>query len=299
MTEQYLRHCRLILAGPSGGIDVSNLRIVFEVKKSDAQTPNSAVIRAYNLTQEIIQRARKEFQFVRLEAGYESNPGVIFSGNIKRLSVGRDGNTDTYLHIDAGDGDRDYVWSVTSTTIGAGATPAGQASTVLSKAEIPLRYNGLSNDRGLPRGKTLFGQTRDVMRRIVEADGSTWSIQDGAVQAIKRTSVLPGTAFKLTSKSGLIGVPELTNGGLECSVLLNPLIKIGTRVQIDDASIADTAITSDDSAVNNAPSRSADGFYRVLTVTHVGDTRGQEWYSNITCIDVDASAPSGREVSAL
>ena len=41
-----------------------------------------------------------------------------------------------------------------------------------------------------------------------------------------------------------------------------------------------------------------DGFYRVLVVTHIGDVRGNPWYTKMTCLALDASAVPGSSVLA-
>ena len=81
--EQYLRTCKLIVYGSDlDGLDLSELRIKFSVKRSDTMTPNVADIRVYNLEEKTALRIRKEFTKVVLQAGYEGNYGVIFQGNI-------------------------------------------------------------------------------------------------------------------------------------------------------------------------------------------------------------------------
>ena len=93
---QYIRRCNLVVSGASGdGLDLSSLRIVFKIKKSDAQTPNTAEIRVYNLAPDTAKQIRKEFKRVVLQVGYESNYGVIFDGNIKQVRMGRENGTDT------------------------------------------------------------------------------------------------------------------------------------------------------------------------------------------------------------
>lgn len=51
---QYLRKINLIVADKNGdGLDLSQFRIVFDVKLSDSQTPNTAKVRVYNLSQTV------------------------------------------------------------------------------------------------------------------------------------------------------------------------------------------------------------------------------------------------------
>ena len=39
-----------------------------------------------------------------------------------------------------------------------------------------------------------------------------------------------------------------------------------------------------------------DGFYRTLVVSHVGDSRGTEWYTKLVCLNLDPSAAPGKSV---
>ena len=103
---QWLRACSLIVADSSDqGLDLSELRIVFDVRKGETETPNSAEIRVYNLSEATMSRMRREFTRVILQAGYRSNYGIIFDGNIRQTLQGRENGTDTYIEIIAADGD--------------------------------------------------------------------------------------------------------------------------------------------------------------------------------------------------
>jgi hypothetical protein len=151
----------------------------------------------------------------------------------------------------------------------------------------------------LPRGKVMYGMSRDYLRQSTESTGTTWSIQNEQIQIVKRTSVAPDPVVVLTSKTGLVGVPELTNDGVSARCLLNPLIRIGGIININQRDIADAKLSnvSNDLQVNSAPQTTADGLYRVLVAEFNGDTFGNDWYTDITCISYDNSAPDGEKVS--
>lgn len=302
---QYKRKCSLVVAGVSGeGLELADLRVTFKAKKSDAQTPNTAEIRVYNLSLTTANQVRDEFKTVILQAGYEANFGLVFSGNIKQVRHGRENNTDTYLDIAAGDGDDAYNWAVVNTTLAAGASQGDQ----IKGAVAPMAEKGVGTgfvaDTGgdrLPRGKVMYGMSRDYMRQSAEASGTTWSIQDGKVQVVERTGLLPDEAVVLNSKTGLIGTPEQTNDGIKVRCLLNPLLKIGSKVVINEEDIATAKLpdTSKDAQANKPAKITSDGVYRVLTIEHTGDTRGGDWYSDIVCIGVNESAPEGSKVAKV
>ena len=301
--QQYIRNASLIVADAQGnGLDLASLRIVFKVKKSSAQTPNSAIIRVYNLSDNTAKQIREEFQSVTLQAGYQSNFGLIFKGNIKQVRFGRENSTDTYVDIAAGDGDQSYNFSTISTTLRAGSHQTDQINAAINTMEPNGVTTGFIDDIDsiiLPRGKVMYGMSRDYLRQSTESTDTTWSIQNEQIQIVKRTSVAPDPVVVLTSKTGLVGVPELTNDGVSARCLLNPLIRIGGIININQKDIADAKLSnvSNNLQVNSAPQTTADGLYRVLVAEFVGDTFGNDWYTDITCISYDNSAPDGEKVS--
>lgn len=300
---QYIRRCNLLVAGASGeGLDLSGLRIKFKVKKSDAQTPNTAEIRVYNLADSTAKQIRKEFTTITLQAGYEANFGVIFSGNIKQVRFGRESGTDTYIDIAAGDGDDAYNYAVVSTTLAAGAKQSDQiqaAAGAMAQRGVSQGFIADTGAQALPRGKVMYGMAREYLRQSAEASETTWSVQDGKLQLVKLTEVLPNQAVLLNSKTGLVGTPELTNEGVKARCLCNPLLKIGVRVKIDEADVAEAKLpsTGQNAPANAGASVAQDGVYRLLVVEHSGDTFGNDWYSDLVCLNVDETAPAGKQVA--
>jgi len=295
--NQFIRRCDLFLADSAGeGLDLSKLRIKFYVKKEDAQTPNTARVTVYGVAPDTIARIKKEFVDIILQAGYEENYGVIFRGNIKNIRTGKENGTDTFVEISAGDGDVGYVYGTINKTLAAGSSQNEivNAAMIGSPGYVP----DLGGER-LPRAKVLYGMKRDVLRSSAQSTDTTWSIQDGKMQFLPLTGLLPGQAVVLNSKTGLTGTPEQTVDGIKAEALLNPLLKIGGRVIINEKDVASIKLKSLDKAEkkDKEPATiAADGQYRLLKIEYVGDTRGQEWYAKMVCLDVDASAPASKKV---
>lgn len=295
-SEQFMRKCTLLVSDRSGdGFDLSLLRIKFIVKRSDTQTPNTAEIRVYNLEEQTAHRIKKEFSKVILQGGYESNFGVIFAGNIKQVLEGRENGTDTFIDIIAGDGDLSYNFGIVNATIAAGSSQKDQIEKAVGAMNSVggVTSGNISNlpETKLPRGKVMYGMARDYLKQSADSSDQTWSIQDGKVQFVPLTSYLPSEAVVLTAKTGLVGVPQQTNEGVNLKCLLNPVIKIGGRVQLNNKDIARLKIDqANPTSPANVPAPiTADGVYYVLVIEHVGDTRGNEWYSTLTCLNLDVT----------
>lgn len=299
---QYLRKVNLIVFGTDlNGLDLSQLRIKFVVKRSDTMTPNVADIRIYNLEEETAIRIRNEFKRVILQAGYESNFGVIFQGNIKQVIIGRESATDTYVDIVAGDGDRAYNYAIVNTTLAPGATPTDQVNASIQAMNgkgVTAGALGTFPNEQLPRGKVLYGNSRNYLRNVAQTTDKSWSIQDEKVTFVSKTSYLPGERVVITSKTGMIGSPQQTNEGVNVKCLLNPLLKIGSRVELNNKSIERLKINlnTPNSAANIPAPLTADGVYYLLVVEHQGDTRGVEWYSNLICLNIDISSNPANSV---
>lgn len=294
-TEQFNRAISLIVFGPDlDGLDLSELRIKFSVKRSDTMTPNTADIRIYNLEEKTAIRIRDEFKDVILQAGYEGNYGVIFKGNIKQVILGRESATDTFIDIVAGDGDHAYNFAVVNQTLAAGATQRDQ----VNAASVSMAGKGVTEGnigdfpaQQLPRGKVMYGNARTYLKNVADNTDKAWSIQDSKLTFIPKKSYLPGEVVVITSKTGMIGTPQQTNEGVNVKCLLNPNIRIGTRLQIDNRSIERFKINL---AVPNSPANipaplTADGVYYVLVIEHQGDTRGVDWYSSMICLNMDVT----------
>lgn len=326
MNEQFLRRASLILSRPgtavgpgTGGteLDLSEMHFTFKVNQSDFQTPNDAVIRVHNLKNETAQAvASREFSQVTLSAGYQGSPqyGVIFAGTIKQTRRGREmghNNVNTYIDISAAEPDSALLSGFVSQTLQGNATDAIQQFDALRKAAglqpgfvMDLPPNTLS------RGKVLYGMARDHFRLLEQTHGGRVSMQNGRVQMVALDGYIPPTmpgaeAVVLNAATGLIGVPEVTQDGVKVRCLLNPNIVVSGIVQINNADVQDQLLTGallrvpgrlEDLTLQKPSIPPGDGFYKVLVVEYCGDTRGRDWYSEITALGLTAAPELGGRV---
>lgn len=305
MPDQFLRKVSLVVtpafAGP--GLDLSAFRIVFKTNQSDIMTPNNARIRVYNLADDTATRVQKEFTGVILQAGYQSgNFGTIFQGFIKQIKRGRETPTDTYLEIFAADADIALNFSTVNKTLGAGSTVQDRVNALSGAMGTPLSNSPDLSGGILPRGKVLYGMARDHMRDQADTAATDWSIQDGKLQMIPMTGYLPGEVAQINTQTGLVGMPEQTEQGITFKCLLNPKLKIGGRVQLNNKDINQTIVKEQGfpqyGQISMIARLSDDGFYRLFVVEHEGDTWGNPWYSDLTCLSVDPSASADSSVKA-
>ena len=293
MADQWMRKASLVVAAGEEGIDLSELRFTFRTQQWDLQTPGRIYVRIFNLSDDTANRVQKEFTRLILQAGYENGEyGPVFDGTIVQVRRGRENPTDTYLDITAADGDIGYAFGVVNTTISRGSAFADRADALRKAMGVEASHIDPLPESKLPRGRTFYGQARDHMRDLAFSTDTSWSIQRGQLQIVKRDGFLPGEAVVLTSATGMIGLPEQTQDGIRIRCLLNPRIRPGVRVQIDNASIQQAglqlSVTAGAVRSNSfLPRISEDGFYRVVVCEHEGDSRGQAWYADLICVALD------------
>ena len=84
-------------------------------------------------------------------------------------------------------------------------------------------------------------------------------------------------------------------------MLLNPSIRVGGLIHLDNSRIAEYGFQAAAGAkrdggkaeaeVDRSEQRkiSSDGYYYVMVVEHRGNTRGGDWYTDVLCVATDAT----------
>ncbi|MGJ0637872.1 phage protein [Xenorhabdus bovienii] len=294
MSKQWLRECSLIVADEQGeGIDLSELKIKFNITRPSFAYPATGIFKIYNLNNETREKVRKnEYKIIKFSAGYRGNSGQIFFGQIQYTYTGRDSPTDTYVVIQAQDGDQPYNDAVVNITISSGYTQEDVDRLLMRDIEKYGIHAGLRPEfqkTVAPRGKVFFGMHRDELSNLAKQNGADWRYEDGQCHIIPKRTYLT-EAVVLTYKTGLIGMPEQTiGGGINVKCLINPKIRPGTLIRLDNKSInmagKSTGVIASGNSDKEMPAPiDADGDYVVINVNYFGDTRENTWYMELICV---------------
>ncbi len=295
--DQYLRRISLLVVSGDQALDLSAFRVRFKVTAQDADTPARAEITVTNLADATALSVISEYTRIILQAGYQAgNFGAIFDGTITKTRIGKESAVDSYLTMDAAAWDIPYTQGFVNQTLAAGASQADQVSALAGQMGVSpgIEVNAGGFGGTVPRGKVLFGMTRDHMNTVARTTGVTWRIENGVVRMTPIDGYLPGQIVVLTPATGLVGMPETTGDGVHVRCLLNPRIQIGTLVQLDNATINQALVTDrladPGIATTLIATTQAQGYYKVLVHEFSGDSRGNDWYSDLTCLAADISS---------
>jgi len=303
-------------AGKSNkGRELSQLRITFNIKHQQAGTPATLWARVYNMSPDTMAKVI-QFGKVQVKAGYEyAAYGLVFEGKVIQYRRGKENPTDTYLEVHASDGDDRINRAVLLETFPEGSTD----KTILDQAIKELGYEknkvvtknlieDLEKEITL-RSNTKLIPVRDQLRELMNKHNATYFFQHGKIVVMKRDETLTEKAVVLSPKTGLIGLPQVTPQGIQAQCLLNPNIKVGSKVKIETAILSGvpftpgTQVTVDkNNQIQGSPAggikrewgtsletawTSPTGTYKVVFLEHQGDTRGDAWYCNMTCVALD------------
>lgn len=287
----WLRKWRVLVtdAKDEVALDVSDLRITFEVRYA-REISNYSTLHIYNLNQETEKRIISEGDRVIIEAGYESEGddkpqryGKIFDGQVVYPTRSKENNTDYVLTLLCIDGNNLLDKNFISRSLNRGLNQRQLLQAVCDggRVKIPIDYasQGLSSQQ-LPRGRVIFGECKDCIADIARGNAAGYYIMDGKLHVTKMTDTVTGEALVTSPTTGLIGMPTQTQYGASFRMLMNPAVKLGTMIQIKNSEMNEyqaqpgqVATPMDD-----------DWIYQAIEVVHTGDTRGNDWYTNVTGI---------------
>ncbi|HDR1819357.1 TPA: hypothetical protein QB605_001797 [Pasteurella multocida] len=264
--KQFGRQWKVELSNDNETLIIEQLRVSFEIDKTINEKPNPAKISIWNLNRTHINQALSQsFKKLTLLVGYHELR-TIYSGDINKIKVRRDG-LDFILDIECSDGFKAYTESRVSSTLKKGATDE-QIIKEIQKTMPQVNEStvDIPNKRQLPRGRVMNGDSREVLNRIARNNNADWSIQDGSLVFLPKDKVLNDDVILLSQETGMLGMPEQTDDGLELSCLLNPALQIGGLVNVK--SILEYF----------------NGEYKIVKLSHSGDGLGGDWVSKLTVI---------------
>jgi hypothetical protein len=287
----------LVIDKENTAIDTSQLRCTFRVEKVALSIANYAEISIYNLNSDTENEIVNEGSRVILEAGYESyfdasgtgqqyqadQYGTIFEGKVIQTIRTREENVDYVLTLVCLDGDSFLNHNIVAFSVNKKQNPRDIINSIASNALVPSeigRVSGELSGQTLPRGKVIFGEPKQYLRDIAQANNGSFYMEDEKIYVEKSTDIEQGETLVLTPQTGLVGTPEQVPDGVTFKCLLNPKIRLKTAVKIDNSYIRQMKMQ-----IGEVPIMlDQDNRYQCYKVTHYGNTRGQDWYTEVVGI---------------
>lgn len=297
--QKYYWHREYRLVFPDINLEFNNLEnkeglhLTFEVQKDLTVETNKVKFTIWNLTDESRQKIEKQDLNVDLYAGYRDNGGAkrIFNGSVIR-TITTDEGKDMKTVIEASDGQvavRDSVFAL-SYAPGTGGLIVVKA--IAKNMGLPLVLGDGVKFGAYENGYSFVGKGADALTEVCGGNGCTWSIQNGNLQIILAGGVVANKGLVFNSGSGLIGSPARIvksnhnpdkdtpkkkrrqkehkekpdkKAGWKIETLLAPTVSPGDAIKVE--------------------SRVINGWFRVETIKHTGDSINGEYRSQMDLIE--------------
>ncbi len=252
----------------------NNLRIKFSIAKHIISTATPTSISVYNLSSGTRRSLQNSQAQIVIKAGW-ANIGLlsIFKGSLVAAVSHRDGaNIVTNMLCMAAMG------ALSRTTI-----------SVTFGIEYPLRKMLISIAKELPnvdidpklidvkdaftgnQGLSYAGSTTDLLDRLSRVHGFSWWINDGRFYALDDNKTISKGNVTISSNNGfllraepMLATPWQKQTGTTIESLFNPYIVPGGSVFL-----------------NTRINPTLNGFHKVHSMEHEGDTHGDEWTTSI------------------
>lgn len=270
------------------GLEVSALDFEFTIKRSLKPEQNTAEIRIYNLQADLRRALASVQQGVRVElrGGYAGGLGPtlgepydqsrdtiprLFLGTIRIVTVARE-EADWVVVITSGDGDKKK--RPVNFSLGKNASIEATVKKLAGTMQVGIG-NTLQaiKDKGLVDGLgsvfsssvVVAGQADKEMAKLLAAQGLEYSVQDEELQVLEIGKPLTTQAILLTPETSLVGSPEVGRDDkgamITARAFLSGDLTPGKQVQIRSSTVNAT--------------------FRVESVSHTGQTYGNDWYTDI------------------
>lgn len=282
MPLQYKRKYELII-GSDSGIKLSELRVKFEITKDLTGYPNLAKIQIFNLSKSTQQRIKKEFDKVIFNAGYEANVKLLFKGQIRNVTHLKQG-VDTITTIYAHDGARDFDTAKVNISFKEGTEVKQIVEHVIGTFKETTHgiIEGLDGLGDRLKGVTISGSSKDVMDQLAEENNFEWNITDEAINVVPKNETIDKT-FLITSATGMLGSPTLTEIGADVTMLLNPELIPNGKLKVESLT---QNISLGDLNFRNINKTIGEGLYKIQKITHTGDTHDNQWQSAVVGVSI-------------
>lgn len=282
MSVNFDRQYRVSVSGPGGGFEFGGeqfpLHINFAFEKSDLNAPNNGNLSVWNLTPEHAKMLQdgEENATLTLRAGYGQKLFQIFSGIVNFSSTSMDGadwRTDIEV-IDILEQHRDtYV----SMAFAPGSSWEDIANAAAGQIGVPLELGHDVEFRNIDTGFSFCGYAEDILTKVSESNGLSWSVQDGSIQMKKSGDSMPGNrVYEISPDTGMIddavrvciaGSAETGDKiiGYDVTCLLNGGIHVNDYVFLN--------------------SRRATGEFYVKSLQHTGDSMSGDWVTKLRLLE--------------
>lgn len=283
----------LIYEMEPGAIPDESLRITFQVTHFAGGAFSLADITIYNASgarsRMLLGDRHGKYDFISLEAGYENQFGRIFSGQIINTQrVLDDGGVTKGVRFFCQSAAKEYAEKIINVTLSPEADPVEMIEACAEPYGKEMQFYG--DFSGLPkrsRGSVFQGSPRSCLDNLAVAYGFKWMVEGDTIKFIKDGFAMTKQVTILNAETGMIGSPVVSDSEVGVRCVLNPKIILGSVLKIESMA---PRFEFSGAFFNNIPRTIGQGYYQANAIVFTGDSHGDNWETQISCLRLGAAA---------
>lgn len=263
------------------------LHVSFSVEKCDVESPNTAKVQIWNLSNNNLKILDGKDCIVELKAGYNNSNALILVGNVTSV-VTTPENADRMTEIEVMDGRVELRDTTVSISLNGSVNCKDVYNQIASKMGLSIVFAGDLSFKTMPNGFSYTGKAKNALQKIAKYCGHKWTIQNQVIQITWPGRAVNTRGYLLNSETGLISIPkritigsssdsEESQTGWEVEYFLNGAIGVNDIVQLQ--------------------SSTANGYFRVYKVTFDGDNLEGDWVCTAQLLEIKAQPKLDKKAS--
>jgi hypothetical protein len=233
----------------------------------------------YNLSADTSRDLFVRGSNIKLRAGYKDSIDVIFSGTMRNALYERNGPS-TITRVLCRGGKLPENRPEVNISLGNNSTVQSAIKECVKALghKIVIDDSQFEGMNKLIRGMSLSGDPLVELNRLSESFGFSYVIEGDRVVVNVLGKHRAGEPHLISQFTGMVGIPEISDVGIDVVTKLNPKIKIGGQFKVEsDLKTFNVGNTF----YRDIPETIGKGTFNIFRVTHTGDSWGDDWNTAI------------------
>lgn len=259
-------------------------KCTFEILHDFGGSTSYADIAIYNLKAETANKANLKGKPISFKAGYEDSIDNIFTGTIKNVLYERQGPTTiTRLICRGGKLVEDQ------TQINEPPYKDSPVTELIRKCVKAMDYPIVMDDSQFAdidqyiRGYQLDGDPKIHLYKLSKAHKFNYVLENDRMIILREGYTRQGDTHVVSQFTGMEGIPEITEVGVDVTTRLNPKIRIGGKFRVESKL---ATFNFSNLYFVDVPESAGQGDHKIFKLSYSGDSKGDSWSTKITGIRI-------------
>lgn len=238
-----------------------------------------ADISIYNLSTDTANKAFKRGKTLSFKAGYEDSIDKIFSGTLRNIIRERRG-PDTITRLICRGGKLAIDQAQINQTLGTDTQLVDIVRACATSMGYPIVMDDaqFSDIPPYPYGYTLQGDPRVYLDELAQTHKFDYVVENERLVIVRQGYARQGDINVISQFTGMEGIPEISEVGVDVVTRLNPKIRIGGKFRVESEL---ATFNFSNLYFRDIPESAGQGEHKIIKIEYTGDTWGDAWSNKI------------------